>query len=90
MRIAEKLYTQGYISYPRTETNIFPASFDLAAIVRDQTPDPQWGGFANQILTRGPTPRQGNKTDNAHPPIHPTKYTSTLTVIDSRFYVLFA
>lgn len=85
MRIAEKLYTQGYISYPRTETNIFPPSFDLAAIVRDQMPDPQWGAFANQILMRGPTPRQGNKTDNAHPPIHPTKYTNTLTVIDSMF-----
>ena len=81
MRIAEKLYTQGYISYPRTETNIFPPSFDLASIVGDQTADPQWGAFANQILTRGPTPRQGSKTDNAHPPIHPTKYTNTLTVI---------
>ena len=80
MRIAEKLYTQGYISYPRTETNIFPPSFDLASIVQDQTADPQWGAFASQILARGPTPRQGNKTDNAHPPIHPTKYTNSLTV----------
>ena len=33
-----------YISYPRTETNIFPASFDLPAIVSQQTPDPAWGG----------------------------------------------
>ena len=89
MRIAEKLYTQGYISYPRTETNIFPPSFDLASIVRDQTADPRWGAFANQILMRGPTPRQGNKTDNAHPPIHPTKYTNSLTVIDILFCVLF-
>ena len=90
MRLAEKLYTQGYISYPRTETNIFPPSFDLASIVRDQTPDPQWGAFATQILTRGPTPRQGNKTDNAHPPIHPTKYTNTLTVIGGLLHVPFA
>ena len=80
MRIAEKLYTQGYISYPRTETNIFPPSFDLVSIVQDQTTNSQWGAFASQILVRGPTPRQGNKTDNAHPPIHPTKYTNTLTV----------
>ena len=33
-----------FISYPRTETNMFPESFDLTAIVRDQTPHPNWGG----------------------------------------------
>ena len=102
-----------FISYPRTETNMFPESFDLQAIVRDQTGDQNWGGqcihclytqymymymlvkstimifaitliptlgFATQLLARGITPRQGNKTDNAHPPIHPTKYTNSLQV----------
>lgn len=29
MTIAEKLYTQGYISYPRTETNMFSKDIDL-------------------------------------------------------------
>ena len=80
MRIAEKLYTQGLISYPRTETNIFPDSFDLRGVVQQQASDPQWGAFAARLVTVGPTPRQGNKTDNAHPPIYPTKYTDTLTV----------
>ena len=44
MKIAEKLYTQGFISYPRTETNIFPKDFNLAKLVEEQTRDHQWGG----------------------------------------------
>uniref|UniRef100_A0A8C8ZMX0 DNA topoisomerase n=1 Tax=Prolemur simus TaxID=1328070 RepID=A0A8C8ZMX0_PROSS len=87
MRIAEKLYTQGYISYPRTETNIFPKDLNLTALVEQQTPDPHWGAFAQSILDRGgPTPRNGNKSDQAHPPIHPTKYTSSLQGDEQRLY----
>lgn len=51
MKIAEKLYTQGCISYPRTETNIFPKDFGLDALVQAQTQDPQWGG--KQHVTSG-------------------------------------
>ncbi|XP_019609294.2 DNA topoisomerase 3-alpha isoform X1 [Rhinolophus sinicus] len=87
MRIAEKLYTQGYISYPRTETNIFPKDLNLTALVEQQTSDPRWGAFARGILERGaPTPRNGHKSDQAHPPIHPTKYTSSLQGDEQRLY----
>ena len=37
--------------------------------------------FASEILAHGgATPRNGHKTDNAHPPIHPTKHTNHLQV----------
>ena len=80
MRIAEKLYTQGFMSYPRTETNTFPDSFDLGSVIHQQTSDSQWGGFASRLVAVGATPRRGTKTDNAHPPIYPTKYTNSLSV----------
>lgn len=86
MKIAEKLYNQGFISYPRTETNMFPKSLDLRPLVQNQTVDGNWGAFAARVLERGPSPRQGNKTDNAHPPIHPTKHTNNLQGNEKRLY----
>jgi DNA topoisomerase-3 len=31
--IAEKLYQQGYISYPRTETEVFEQGIDLRSLI---------------------------------------------------------
>ncbi|KAL0992506.1 hypothetical protein UPYG_G00094240 [Umbra pygmaea] len=88
MKIAEKLYTQGLISYPRTETNMFAKDFALGPLVELQVPSPQWGGFATGVMEQpgGPNPRQGNKSDQAHPPIHPIKYTNTLQGNELRVY----
>lgn len=64
MSIAEKLYTQGFISYPRTETNIFPKELDLGQLVQEQLGDNRWGPFAQGILAEGgPNPRRGQKSD---------------------------
>lgn len=89
MAIAEKLYNQGFISYPRTETNIFPKGMNLNSLVEQQVRHPQWGTFAQRILNEGgANPRQGKKTDNAHPPIHPTKYTDGLHGREALLYEL--
>uniref|UniRef100_A0A1Y1LNG7 DNA topoisomerase n=1 Tax=Photinus pyralis TaxID=7054 RepID=A0A1Y1LNG7_PHOPY len=87
MKIAEKLYTQGLISYPRTETNIFPRELNLVPLVEQQTVDNRWGPFAQRVLNEGgPNPRQGRKSDQAHPPIHPTKYANNLNGNEQRIY----
>lgn len=88
MQIAEKLYTKGYISYPRTETNIFPKDIDLNRLIGEQTNSSTWSGFAQNLVEMGATPRNGTKTDNAHPPIHPTKCGNDLTGNESRVYEL--
>lgn len=86
MMIAENLYTQGLISYPRTETNCFPSSLDLVPLLQEQTQAEHWGDTARQILTHSPTPRQGHASDQTHPPIHPIKYTSRLQGDEEKVY----
>ncbi|GFP80697.1 DNA topoisomerase 3-beta [Phtheirospermum japonicum] len=71
MQLAERLYTQGFISYPRTESTAYPSSFDykgtLGALVRN----PVWGNCVQQLLSDGfHTPRSGNDAGD-HPPITP-------------------
>lgn len=46
MNIAEKLYSIGLISYPRTETDQFDSDFDFMSLINMQTGDPQWGQYA--------------------------------------------
>ncbi|XP_071870527.1 topoisomerase 3-alpha isoform X1 [Bombus fervidus] len=86
MKIAEKLYTQGLISYPRTETNIFPKELNLVPLVNQQVSNSAWGNFAQQLLEKGLTPRQGKKSDQAHPPIHPIKYADNLNGNEAKVY----
>lgn len=60
---------------------MFPKTLNLVSLVEQQTQDNEWGSFAQNILeSGGPTPRNGTKSDQAHPPIHPTKYTNNLQV----------
>ena len=91
MKVAEKLYTSGMISYPRTETNIFPPSLNLKQFVDVQKESPVWGDFAARLSQEGVTPRQGKNTDNAHPPIYPTKYPpNALSGDEAKVYELIA
>src|SRR5690606_4199086 len=73
--VAEKLYTSGFISYPRTETDQFDPGIDLHALIGKQTVHPAWGAYAASLNApnnnRYSTPRRGRNNDKAHPPIHP-------------------
>ncbi|KAK1932801.1 DNA topoisomerase family protein [Babesia divergens] len=74
MQLAEALYNKGYISYPRTETNVFPTSMNPRQFVELFTNHPQFGDYARKLLNAGNiVPRKGKKNDEAHPPIHPVK-----------------
>lgn len=83
MQTAENLYTKGWISYPRTETDQFDRGMDLKAIVARQTQDARWGQFAQDLMAGGfNQPRQGRNNDKAHPPIHPVNYVAPTQLND--------
>lgn len=72
---AEKLYNKGFISYPRTETDIFPLTMDFEKVIEKQVQDRRWGDYAASLLpARYRRPRSGRNDDKAHPPIHPVNY----------------
>lgn len=48
MDIAEQLYTKGYISYPRTETDQFDDAIDLNKLIQNQRDNSQWGSYAQE------------------------------------------
>ncbi|XP_042721854.1 DNA topoisomerase 3-beta-1 [Lagopus leucura] len=73
MQIAERLYTQGYISYPRTETTHYPENFDLKGCLRQQANNPYWAETVKALLSEGINrPRKGHDAGD-HPPITPMK-----------------
>lgn len=76
MKTAEELYQQGFISYPRTETDSFQQDLaqQLQQSVTDQAADPRWGAYAQGLANGGfQWPRAGGNDDKAHPPIYPLK-----------------
>lgn len=74
MEVAEALYNTGWISYPRTETEIYPKTLNLKILVEDQAKTKtKWAEYAKSLLKHKFTPTKGKRDDKAHPPIYPVK-----------------
>jgi DNA topoisomerase-1 len=73
MRIAESLYMDGLVSYPRVDNTVYPASLDLRGIVTTLSEVPVYREHATKLLHDGALhPTRGAKETTDHPPIHPT------------------
>jgi len=72
MRVAEELYMNGFISYPRTDNTIYPPSLHLEGILTTL----EKTKFAKDVewvrRNRRAKPTEGKKSSTDHPPIHPT------------------
>ena len=75
MRIAEELYTQGLISYPRTDNTVYPRSLALRPLVERFKESP-FKEAAEYVLTQDSFhPSRGRSETTDHPPIYPTGVT---------------
>ena len=89
MEIAEKLYSKGYISYPRTESQRYSFSENLKKYVQYQNDNPFWGDYAKKLIKddRYNNPRRGVMDDKSHPPIHPVKYPDMKSLSDKEIKI---
>jgi len=73
MRLAESLYMDGLISYPRVDNTVYPASLDLRDVVKTLSAVPNYREVANALLRRDKlTATRGKQETTDHPPIYPT------------------
>lgn len=71
MRIAETLYTNGFISYPRTDNTVYPDSLDLRAQI-EIFKTGHFKQYALKLLEKKElVPTKGKKETTDHPPIFP-------------------
>lgn len=72
MKLAEDLYTSGYISYPRTENTEYPRSLGLRGVL-EKFRDSEFKTEATEILAQETiSPSRGKRRTTDHPPIYPT------------------
>src|SRR5215210_5006591 len=87
-RIAEDLYTDGYISYPRTDNTVYPRSLDLREVTGGLKRVEGVGAYAEKLLSDGKlSPTRGKKETTDHPPIYPTGYASKLALRDDQWKI---
>ncbi len=72
MSIAEDLYMDGFISYPRTDNTVYPRSLNTRELVSSLARLPDFEAAA-PLLDGDLKPTRGKKETTDHPPIHPTQ-----------------
>lgn len=73
MKVAEDLYTSGYISYPRTDNTVYPRSLSLRNIL-EKLKKSDLGKEAEEVLAQEQIrPSRGRVETTDHPPIYPTE-----------------
>ncbi len=71
--IAQRLYLDALISYPRTSSQKLPPAINYEAILKNLNKVPEYKKPATELLAKTELkPNEGKKEDPAHPAIYPT------------------
>ena len=71
--IAQHLYLNALISYPRTSSQKLPSTIDYKNILRKLAKTPAYAKQAAELLSKTVLePNEGEKVDSAHPAVYPT------------------
>ena len=88
LALAQNLYINSLISYPRTSSQQIPESIDLREILTKLL-NSDYSNLVKELLKKQLKPNNGKKTDPAHPAIIPTgEILEKLTEKESKLYDL--
>lgn len=100
MRLAQRLYLDALISYPRTNSQKLPPAIRYKETLSRLAALEEYSNIVEELLKRELRPREGDKVDQAHPAIYPTGerprkawYSQELKLFDlivRRFFACFA
>ncbi|MCL4437311.1 MAG: DNA topoisomerase I [Thaumarchaeota archaeon] len=90
LKIAERLYLDALISYPRTSSQKLPPSINYRKILSGLQRNREYTREAEEVSRGRLQPHEGAKTDPAHPAIYPTGELPrrTLTSTEKQLYDL--
>ncbi|MFT7615671.1 MAG: DNA topoisomerase-1 [Candidatus Woesearchaeota archaeon] len=73
LSLAQDLYVNGFISYPRTSSQKLPKELDHKKLIEGLKAQAEYKELAERLLAKKVLkPNEGKKKDDAHPAIYPT------------------
>ena len=71
--IAQRLYLDALISYPRTSSQKLPPTINYREVLESLSREPKYRRLAGKLVSQEKlVPREGKKHDPAHPAVYPT------------------
>ncbi|MFH1470764.1 MAG: DNA topoisomerase I, partial [Candidatus Micrarchaeota archaeon] len=91
LQIAQSLYEDSLISYPRTSSQKLPKKLNFPKIFGGLEKNPDYSKLVQKLRTENRfTPLEGSKNDPAHPAIHPTGLAGKVDERRAKLYDLIA